>query len=35
MTNIPSGRLTDGTPTYMGGGARAGRFTDYYHPHAV
>ena len=30
MTNIPSGRLTDGTPTYMGGGARAGRFTDYY-----
>jgi hypothetical protein len=30
MTNIPSGPLTDGTPTYMGGGARAGRFTDYY-----
>ena len=30
MTNIPSGRLTDGTPTYTGGGARAGRFTDYY-----
>ena len=30
MTNIPSGRLTDGTPTYMAGGARAGRFTDYY-----
>ena len=30
MTNIPSGRLTDGTPTYMEGGARAGRFTDYY-----
>ena len=30
MTNIPSGRSTDGTPTYVGGGARAGRFTDYY-----
>jgi hypothetical protein len=30
MTNIPSGRLTDGTPTYMGAGARAGGFTDYY-----
>ena len=30
MTNIPSGHATDGTPTYMGGGDPAGRFTDYY-----
>lgn len=30
MTNIPSSQVTDGAPTYMGGGDPAGRFTDYY-----
>ena len=30
MTDIPSGNLTDGTPTYLGGDDVAGRFADYY-----
>jgi len=30
MTNIPSSQVTDGAPTYMGGGDPAGRFTNYY-----
>ena len=30
MTTIPSSQATDGTPTYMGSGDPAGRFTDYY-----
>ncbi len=29
MTNTPSGHVTDGTPTYVGGGDPAGRFSDY------
>jgi hypothetical protein len=32
MTNTPSGHVTDGTPTYVGGGDPAGRFSDYYPP---
>ncbi|MGO9497774.1 MAG: hypothetical protein ACLQA5_13870 [Solirubrobacteraceae bacterium] len=32
MTNTPSGNVTDGTPTYVGGGDPAGRFSDYYPP---
>ena len=30
MTTIPSSQTTDGTPTYMGSGDPAERFTDYY-----
>ena len=30
MTNVPSDRLTDGAPTYLGDSDRAGRFADYY-----
>ena len=32
MTNTPSGHVTDGTPTYVGVGDPAGRFSDYYPP---
>ena len=32
MTNTPSSHVTDGTPTYVGGGDPAGRFSDYYPP---
>ena len=30
MTDVPSSQVTDGEPTYVGGGDPAGRFTDYY-----
>jgi hypothetical protein len=30
MTNVPSSQVTDGAPTYIGGGDPAGRFADYY-----
>jgi hypothetical protein len=30
MTDNPKSRVTDGVPTYTGGGDPAGRFTDYY-----
>jgi hypothetical protein len=30
MANIPTNQMTEGIPTYVGGGDPAGRFTDYY-----
>jgi len=30
MTNTPESQATDGVPTYLGRGDRAGRFADYY-----
>jgi hypothetical protein len=30
MTDIPGSQVSDGVPTYLGGGDPAGRYTDYY-----
>jgi hypothetical protein len=30
MTNVPDTQATDGVPTYLGRGDRAGRFANYY-----